>query len=276
MPGGRAAQRAGFIAVVWSVSRDSVTARPLRMDHQLFGMLLVEAQAGAAADNPQPQIVEIAARHLACQQSPMRAVSVAHIGHHFVVQPSALHAGHQLAAQRNRLHPADKGRQLPGVGANIANRARPGERRIATPARLFIVGLFQSFTEPPLQVLHFDTPDIAQLARRNPRPGFAHHRQGAVIMGKDKPAAAIADCFRQRPALVQADAERLIADDVDTAFKKRLRHRHMQMVRGDDRHHINAVLPRRFALRHLLPAGVTAIRGDKKRCAGARRHVSAG
>jgi len=239
-------------------------------------LLLVEAQTGAAADNTQPQIVEIPRSHLACQQPSVRTVGVAHISRHFIIQPPSLNARQQFATQGNRLHTAHKCCQLPRVGADIANGPGTGKQWIAAPAGLFVIGDFQPFAEPALQVFHLDSPDLPQFPCRHSVPGFAHHRQGAVIMGEDKPATAVAHLTRQRIAFLKADAERFVANHMNTLRQKRLRHRHVQMIGRDDGYRINTVIPRRFPLRHLLPAGIASVRRDKQRIAGTGRHLRAG
>ncbi|MNM43522.1 hypothetical protein D3C81_544020 [compost metagenome] len=56
-----------------------------------------------------------------------------------------------------------------------------------------------------------------------------------------------------------AVAQRLVADDVDAGVKKRGRHRRMQIIGGDDSHHIDAVFARRLFLRHLVKIVIAAL-----------------
>ena len=74
--------------------------------------------------------------------------------------------------------------------------------------------------------------------------------------------------------LGQVARHRLLTDDVDVTLEEGPRDREMELWRRGDNHGIDAVRPRRFALRHLGVVRITAVVGDQlgsSRCARDRR-----
>ena len=86
------------------------------------------------------------------------------------------------------------------------------------------------------------------------------HGIAGVVVGQHEHAAGLVHEFGELACILKRGGQRLVADDVNAAFKECLRGRKMHVVGRDDRHCVDPVLAPRLALGHLGEVGVTAAR----------------
>ena len=202
----------------------------------------------------------MAGRHLAGPDGTARAVGIAqqHLG--VVVDGPAGHEAAELGAQLGQRLARHVIRQVPGMRADVANRAAAGLGRVGAPGGLLVAAAFQRLGQPVLRVFGLHHADVAQPALQHHLPRHAHHRVGAVVVGDGEDQALL---LRQRGELLRIGAgggDGLVADDVDAGLQKRRGRRGVQVVGRDDGHGLDAVFTRGFGLRHGLEAVVGARR----------------
>ena len=95
--------------------------------------------------------------------------------------------------------------------------------------------------------------DRAELARAHPLARLAHQRVAGVVVGQAEHEAGAPHRPHQVERVVDRGGHRLVADHVDAGLEERLGGRMVDVVRGDDRDRVDAVVARRL-LRHLLEA----------------------
>ena len=148
------------------------------------------------------------------------------------------------------------------MGADVADRARPGHLRIGAPVGLLAAGVVG---KPALQELRLHQPQIADPALGHDRSRLAHHRVGAVVVGQEQPRRAASGCVRDFAGLPGRGGQRLVADDVDAGVEKGGRHRRVKVVRRHHRHRADPVVARRFRPRHLAKVGIAAVEAEVSR-----------
>ena len=116
--------------------------------------------------------------------------------------------------------------------------------------------------QPVLRVLRLDHADRAQLARADPLARLAHQRVAGIVVGQAEHEAGAAHRPHQVERVVDRGGHRLVADHVDAGLEERLGGGMVDVVRGDDRDRVDAVVARRLLLRHLLEAGIGALGRD--------------
>ena len=111
--------------------------------------------------------------------------------------------------RRHRCDLADEvAREVDDVGAEIADRAGPGLRRIEAPGAL--VGL----PAPGLQVAGPEVDDVAELAGLQQLPHEAHRGDEAVVEAAHVRDAGLLGLLPHPMRLLRREAERLLAEDV--------------------------------------------------------------
>ena len=116
--------------------------------------------------------------------------------------------------------------------------------------------------QPVLRVLRLDHADRAELARADPLARLAHQRVAGVVVGQAEHEAGAPHRPHQVERVVDRGRHRLVADHVDAGLEERLGGGMVDVVRGDDRDRVDAVVARRLLLRHLLEAGIGALGRD--------------
>ena len=87
---------------------------------------------------------------------------------------------------------------------------------------------------------------------------LADHRISGVVVGQAEDQASTLDDLRQVQRVFQSRGQRLIADDVNSGFKKSFGGSVMQIVGRDDADNLDAVVPLRFGSSHLRKAAIRA------------------
>ncbi len=254
---------AGGGAGAGAAARDQPRRLAQRREPQLVRVLLAEGQPGLAAVDAHAQRVLVARCDLARPQHALRTFGVAqqHMG--VVVQPPARHEGVEVGADLGQIEADDEPRQVLGMRADVAQRpAGAGLRRIDAPSRLLLTRRLQIGAEPVLRVFGLHHADLAQFTGGDHLARLAHHRVAAVVVRQCEQLAAAPDHFGQRQRVGQVAGQRLVADDVDAGLQEGRGDARVQMVRRDDRDHVDAVLALRLGLGHRGEVGVGALRRD--------------
>ena len=111
--------------------------------------------------------------------------------------------------RRDRRDVADEeAGEVDHVGAEVAERARPGRRGVEAPR------VERRIVAPVLQVAAAEVADLAELARLDHLAGEAHGGDEAVVEGAEVLDAGRRDALPDVVALVGVAAERLLAEDV--------------------------------------------------------------
>ena len=87
-----------------------------------------------------------------------------------------------------------------------------------------------------------------------------------VVVGQPEHQTGAPHGLHQVERVLDRGGHRLVADHVDAGLEERLGDRMVEVVRGDDRDHVDAVVARRLLRRHLLEAAVGALGRDPKLC----------
>ena len=156
------------------------------------------------------------------------------------------------------------------MAADVGHAAAlTGLSRIGAPGRLLLATGLQGAGQPVLGVFHLHHPQLTQRAGLHQGPGLAHHRVAGVGIGHAEQPAAGARALHQVVGLGQGAGQRLVADDVDAGVEKGTGRRVVQVVGGNDGHHLDAVGPCRLGPRHLPEIGVHPVRRQPLRRAAA-------
>ena len=86
----------------------------------------------------------------------------------------------------------------------------------------------------------------------HPRARLAHHRVAGVVVGQPEHQTGAPHGVDQVERVVDRGGHRLVADHVDAGLEERLGGGMVDVVRGDDRDHVDAVVARRLLRRHFL------------------------
>ena len=126
--------------------------------------------------------------------------------------------------------------------------AAPAAGGIRAPLGLLHARPFETGGEPALRVLDDDLAQPAEIALPHEVAGQLHHRIAGVVVGQGEHAPALPDDLAELPRLVHREGHRLVADDVEPGFEKRLGDREVEVVRSDDGHEVDAGVGRQGAL----------------------------
>ena len=132
--------------------------------------------------------------------------------------------------------------------------------RVGAPRRLLLAGAARSFGQPVLRIFGLHDADVAELALRDHLARLPHHRIGGVVVGQHEHLAGLLDQRRELLGIGEVGGQRLVADDVDAGFEKRLGRRIVHVVRRHDRHRLDAVGALRLGLGHFGEGAVAARR----------------
>nr|ABM53569.1 hypothetical protein [uncultured bacterium CBNPD1 BAC clone 1664] len=226
---------------------------------QVIRVLLGPVEGGVGADDPQAQAVRGADGHLAGPELAAGAAGPAQAHLDVVVQsPTGDEAG-GLGADRGRRLAGHEGRQVEGVGGDVAEGAA-GARpvRIAAPVGLAVAG--QVAGQPVLGVLGLDHPDRPQDAPRHQVPGVPDHGIAAVVVGQDEGQAGAGDEVREGPRLLHPGGQGLVADHRDPRLEEGPGGGEMGGVGGDDGDRVDPVRPGGLGPGHFGEVAIAAVR----------------
>ena len=116
--------------------------------------------------------------------------------------------------------------------------------------------------EPVLRVLDLHHPELAERARLDPLARLAHHREARVVVGQAEHQARAPDRLDQVERVRDRGGHRLVADHVDAGLEEGLGGRVVDVVGGDDRHHVDRIGARHLLRGHLGEAAIGALRPD--------------
>ena len=154
-----------------------------RVPGQRIGRFLVPVQRGLGAVDAQAQVVFLARRDLAGPEQAARAVGVAQLHLHMVIDAPAGHEGGQLGADPLWHEAGDELGELRRVRADVAEAAcRAGQRGVGAPRGLLLAGGFERLGEPVLRIFDLHDAHVAQLTRLDQRPRGADQRIAAVVV----------------------------------------------------------------------------------------------
>ena len=125
---------------------------------------------------------------------------------------------------------------------DIADRPGARLRGVGAPGRL-LARLGRR--EPALRVFHLHEPDVPQRPRGDPRPRLPYKGITGIGMGQHEMPPACRDRRGDGLGLRRGCGQRLVADDTDPGPQKGDGGPRVQVVRGDDRHRVDPVGPRR-------------------------------
>lgn len=153
--------------------------------------------------------------------------------------------------------PSDEARHVVGVRIDLAKYRRLADRR-RPEAPVAIRGIFRidrgsGIADGECNVDHAHSPDRSvfdQGAR------LTRHGESGIAMREAKDAIFAVNEANQLPGFCQIARHRLFADDVDSALKKRLGDRKMELRRGRDDDRIDPVGTLGLALQHHSPIRV--------------------
>ena len=128
--------------------------------------------------------------------------------------------------------------------------------------RIFRVDRSSWIAEGENDIDHAHSPDRALLDQG---ARLTRHWESCIAMREAKEAIVIADKADKFLRFSQIARHRLFADDVNSAFKKPLGDRKMELRRGRDDHRVNPVGTLGLALHHDPPIGVRLSRIDHLR-----------
>jgi hypothetical protein len=131
--------------------------------------------------------------------------------------------------------------------------------RIGSPFRLLVSVGVDRHRQPILDISRVDDSDVADFAGFDHFARLAHHRIAGVVEGHRKDEPFRTREFDQLRRFGEGRRQRLVADDVDSSLEEGLRHREVQVVRGDDDDGLDAVRTRRLAGRHFAIVGVCPV-----------------
>ena len=210
--------------------------------------------------------MEVAGRRHAHPHQSARAVGKAQLHVRVVVRLPSEHQRGELGRDVRHLQAGDETGEVMGVRSDVADhRGLPGDAGRRPPGGLLVPAHFQERRGPARGVLHLDQADRAQLARADHLARLPHQRIAGVAVGDGEHEPGPAREPQKIEGVLELSGERLVADDVDAKLEEGPRDRVMARVWRHDRHHLDAVLARRLALGHLLPAAVPAFGLDLER-----------
>src|SRR5262249_40277404 len=138
-----------------TVSRNHLRCLAIWTEPQRIRLFLPPFESGLFTVHSQPQIVFVAASHLACPQQSARSPIPTQHHLHVIVEPPSRHKDRSLRCNLCRLQPTHKACQVVRMCPNIAERTcRPTLVRIGTPRRLLLPRRLERSRQPILSVLH--------------------------------------------------------------------------------------------------------------------------
>ena len=146
------------------------------------------------------------------------------------------------------------------MGANVCHsEGRACLLRVKTPLSSSI-GLFNLVVVAAKCEGHVDHADVAQIAVLNHLASLLNHLMAGVAVGDADNQILLLCQSNQLLAFLGAEAQRLLAYNMDAGFQSRLAHFIVYAVRGSDGNSLNAVLALCFLLEHGLVVRIAAIR----------------
>jgi len=139
----------------------------------------------------------------------------------------------QIAGNFFRQQPRHIASQVVGMRCDIPKGACcTWLRRVGAPCGLFLIFLFQSGTQPALNVIGTDCLDFAEVPIQNHFPRHANERIPGIVMTDGKDNAWFFHEWLQLFSLCQIKGHWLITDDIEPGFDGRFRDWEMSKIRS--------------------------------------------
>ncbi len=116
-------------------------------------MLLVPFEPALGAVDPDLDVVLVADRHLARPEHALGAALVAQQDVDVVIDLAAFDEGVDIGEHGIQLEAGDEGREIVGMGPDIADGAAARLFRIGAPGGLLLAGLLDRIGQPVLRIL---------------------------------------------------------------------------------------------------------------------------
>lgn len=216
------------------------------------------------------QIVLAAVRNLAGGYRANSAVFEANDRVAIVVQLPAFLERFQVARHFDRQQSGHISSQIVRVSSDIAEASGGSRfRGVCSPRRLFLVGRFETGSQPALNVIRTDCLDLAEFSTQNHFASLSHQGVPRVIVRDGEDGTGLFDQLGEFFGLSQIERHRLVTNDVEARIESRFGRCEVSVIGGGNRHEINSFIRRQcgFFFTQLVKRAVRAVTGDiVRRC----------
>ena len=232
----------------------------LQRQRQIGRLAVRPVEHALVAVDTQPDVVLAAGRGLRDGEAAARAAVEFDQRRHMVDHAPPRHQRADVGDEPLRAHAGDKTGQVLRMAADRAHHQRlPAARRVEQPAQP--VGrhaVFDPGRQAALDVFHLHQAKRANGTVTHQRARMPGHRVGRVRVRDGEQAPARMHALHQVQRLRQVVAHRLVADHVQAGVQRGRRVAMVGVVRGHDRHRLDAIVAPRFGFEQLRHIAVAA------------------